>query len=229
VDRRPEPCVTASNDEILDLSQYSDSAQSDQIERLRTALRESRASEQELRATVQLQQLAVEAAEVGTWTWDLQNGQLTWSERCKALFGLPPDQEVSYELYLACLHPDDRRKTDLVVQEAIRENKPYDVLYRAIWPDESVHWLRAKGSLQHDEAGQPIWFQGIVIDFSAQKQAIEALEQQEQLFRTLANSIPQLAWMTDKTGWIFWYNQRWYDYTGTTFRGHARLGLAEPT
>jgi PAS domain S-box-containing protein len=204
-------------DKILGLPQYSDSAQSDQIERLRTALRESRASEQQLRATVQLQQLAVEAAEVGTWTWDLQNGQLTWSERCKALFGLPPDQEVSYELFLACLHPDDRRRTDLAVQEAIRENKLYDDLYRATWPDESVHWLRAKGSLQCDEAGQPIRFQGIVIDFSAHKHAIEALEQQEQLFRTLANSIPQLAWMTDKTGWIFWYNQRWYDYTGTTF------------
>lgn len=35
-------------------------------------------------------------------------------------------------------------------------------------------------------------------------------------FRTLANSIPQLAWMADGAGFIFWYNQRWYDYTGTT-------------
>ena len=202
---------------ILSLLPNSDSAQSDQLDALRTALRESRASEQELRATIQRQQLAVEAAEVGTWTWNLQTGQLTWSERCKALFGLPPEQAVSHELFLARLHPDDRRKTDLIVQEAIRENKPYDALYRVIWPDESVHWLRAKGSLQRDEAGQPIWFQGIVIDFSAHKHTIEALEQQEQLFRTLANSIPQLAWMTDKTGGIFWYNQRWYDYTGTTF------------
>src|SRR6516164_10042103 len=38
----------------------------------------------------------------------------------------------------------------------------------------------------------------------------------EQQFRTLANSIPQLAWMADKEGYIFWYNDRWYDYTGTT-------------
>ena len=36
-------------------------------------------------------------------------------------------------------------------------------------------------------------------------------------FQMLANSIPQLAWMTRPDGWIFWYNQRWFDYTGTTF------------
>lgn len=37
-----------------------------------------------------------------------------------------------------------------------------------------------------------------------------------ELFRLLADNIPQLAWIADSEGWIFWYNQRWYDYTGTT-------------
>src|SRR6476659_9440272 len=49
------------------------------------------------------------------------------------------------------------------------------------------------------------------------KQAASAeAETREQQFRTLANSIPQLAWMADHEGYIFWYNDRWYDYTGTT-------------
>jgi PAS domain S-box-containing protein len=43
------------------------------------------------------------------------------------------------------------------------------------------------------------------------------LEGGERQFRTLAESIPQLAWMADPDGYIFWYNRRWYDYTGTTF------------
>ncbi|MCO6431357.1 MAG: PAS domain S-box protein [Deltaproteobacteria bacterium] len=42
------------------------------------------------------------------------------------------------------------------------------------------------------------------------------LRQSEARFRLLANSIPQLAWMADPTGWIFWYNNRWYEYTGST-------------
>ena len=48
-------------------------------------------------------------------------------------------------------------------------------------------------------------------------EASAALAAQEQLFRTLANSIPQLAWMADDQGSTFWYNQRWYDFTGTSF------------
>src|SRR5436309_10478935 len=48
------------------------------------------------------------------------------------------------------------------------------------------------------------------------KQAARAeSETRDQQFRTLADSIPQLAWMADHEGYIFWYNKRWYDYTGT--------------
>ena len=46
--------------------------------------------------------------------------------------------------------------------------------------------------------------------------ARKKIEESEQLFHTLANSISQLAWMANADGWIYWYNQRWYDYTGTT-------------
>jgi PAS domain S-box-containing protein len=50
----------------------------------------------------------------------------------------------------------------------------------------------------------------------AKRRAEEELREQEARFRTLANAIPQLAWMTKADGAIYWYNQRWYDYTGTT-------------
>jgi PAS domain S-box-containing protein len=48
------------------------------------------------------------------------------------------------------------------------------------------------------------------------KERTEQLHESEEQFRTLANSIPQLAWMADAQGAIFWYNQRWYDFTGTS-------------
>jgi len=48
----------------------------------------------------------------------------------------------------------------------------------------------------------------------------ESLRESEARFRTLADNIAQLAWMADGQGWIFWYNKRWYDYTGTT---HAEV------
>jgi PAS domain S-box-containing protein len=57
---------------------------------------------------------------------------------------------------------------------------------------------------------------GIGIDISDRKRAQQALTESEMRFRALADNIAQLAWMTDPTGWIYWYNQRWLDYTGTT-------------
>ena len=55
---------------------------------------------------------------------------------------------------------------------------------------------------------------GSCIDTQDRRHAEEALRDED--FRTLADNISQLAWMTDASGWIFWYNQRWFDYTGTT-------------
>ncbi|CAN5337597.1 hypothetical protein BH20GEM2_BH20GEM2_12220 [soil metagenome] len=59
------------------------------------------------------------------------------------------------------------------------------------------------------------FFIGTLRDISERKLADAALQEREEQFGTLANGIPQLAWMADAEGWIFWYNQRWYEYTGT--------------
>jgi PAS domain S-box-containing protein len=53
-------------------------------------------------------------------------------------------------------------------------------------------------------------------DIRNHERDVEALTDSEERFRTLANAIPQLCWMTNANGWIFWYNQRWYEFTGTT-------------
>ncbi len=55
-----------------------------------------------------------------------------------------------------------------------------------------------------------------LLDISQRKRDEEALRESEQQFRTLANAIPQLCWMANPDGWIFWYNDRWYEYTGAT-------------
>jgi PAS domain S-box-containing protein len=62
------------------------------------------------------------------------------------------------------------------------------------------------------DGGVTVYFR----DVSARKETEQALRESERQFRTLADTIPQLAWMAQPDGWIFWYNRRWYDYTGTT-------------
>jgi PAS domain S-box-containing protein len=60
------------------------------------------------------------------------------------------------------------------------------------------------------------FFTGFARDISDRKRSEEALRRSEEEFRGLANSMPQLVWMANADGWIFWYNERWYEYTGST-------------
>ncbi|MEG5057018.1 PAS domain S-box protein [Microcoleus sp. A2-C5] len=71
------------------------------------------------------------------------------------------------------------------------------------------HWRADEVSLMQEMVAR-LW--AVILH----ARALQDLHESEDRFRALADNIAQLAWMTDATGWIFWYNQRWFDYTGTT-------------
>lgn len=82
--------------------------------------------------------------------------------------------------------------------------------------DGTVQWLRWEIRPWHKASGA---IGGIVIfseDVTARKLADKALNESEERFRMMADSIPQLAWIARPDGSVFWYNKRWYEYTGTT-------------
>ncbi|MBC8167250.1 MAG: PAS domain-containing protein, partial [Bryobacteraceae bacterium] len=153
------------------------------------------------------------AVDVGVWYCDLPFDRLNWDETVKAQFGLPAEAEVTLEMFYDRIHPDDRERTREAIAASITGHSCYDIEYRTTHSDQRIRWIRAIGCAFYSDAGEPVRFDGITVDVTKRKQADIQTEQQ---FRTLAESIPQLAWMADATGWIFWYNRRWYEYTGTT-------------
>lgn len=91
-------------------------------------------------------ELALEAARVGTWSWNTITNMLSWDSRCKALFGGPrAPRSVSYQRFMFYIHPDDLHKTEATLQQFLKTRGEYDAVHRVIWPDKSVHWLRCKG------------------------------------------------------------------------------------
>ena len=72
------------------------------------------------------------------------------------------------------------------------------------------------GTLVQGENNQPLLAITTVTDITERKRAEETLRETEEQFRTMVNAIAQLAWMAHADGFIYWYNQRWFDYTGTT-------------
>src|ERR1700743_1925281 len=103
-------------------------AQTEKLKRLNLQLVES---DQRLR-------LAIEAGRVGLWVWnstDLKNAG-DWSPRLKEIFGLPLEPEVTHEIFLRCVHPDDREKVNNLVLEALKGVNAgrYGTEYRIINP-----------------------------------------------------------------------------------------------
>jgi PAS domain S-box-containing protein len=137
-------------------------------------------AEEALRRGEERLRLAVEATALGTWDFDPVGGRLQWSERCKAVFGLPPDAEVNYDVFLARLHPDDRERVDRTVRRCLdpREADEYDIDYRVLRPDGAERWVRARGQAFFEgegEARRAVRFLGTVLDVTAQKRVEEAL------------------------------------------------------
>jgi PAS domain S-box-containing protein len=135
--------------------------------------------------------LAAEATELGTWYLDLVSGSFRWSDRCYAIFGLPPGTPMNYDFFLTCLHPDDRERTHLAVMAALDpvDTREYDIEYRALWPaDGSIHWISAKGRGYFEEVGgtfQATRMNGTTLDITTRVLAVEALRESEQKYRSL--------------------------------------------
>lgn len=127
---------------------------------------------------------ALKAADTGTWDFDPQSGVLKWDDRCYQLFGLTPGKPISYDVFLAGLHPDDRAMADAACRGAMQPDgaQAYDIEFRTVGlEDGAERWCSAKGKCEF-ENGIAVRFIGTIRDISKLKRA-EA--QQQMLTREL--------------------------------------------
>jgi len=163
-------------------------------------------SEQRLR-------LAQEAAEVGTWEWDPVENTRTLSPEMHRMYGTDASatEEEIYKTWSSRVYPADWPQMRYAMAECQRTGT-LELEYRYQHPEWGLRYHHSKGRRM---VGSSRFF-GVVGDITNRKRAEDALSRREEEFRSMADAMPQLVWIADPDGYVHWFNQRWYEYTGTT-------------
>lgn len=147
-----------------------------------------------MRAELQDAQLRLEgaltAAEIGTWTWDVQADKVFADRNCAKLFDIP-DQVANggpLKAYFDTIHPDDRKAVQENTAHSLATGEPYQYYYRVCRRDGSIRYLHARGKIDVDASGKPAWMPGVVLDITQQKLAEEARSRTEFQFKTITDS-----------------------------------------
>ncbi len=114
--------------------------------------------------------LATRAGRVGVWDYDTVNNILIWDDEMYRLYGIDEKNFIGeYDAWRKGLHPDDLRRGDEEIQMALSGEKEFDTEFRVVWPDGTIHNIRAIASVQRDESGNPLRMVGTNWDITDQK------------------------------------------------------------
>ena len=172
--------------------------------------------------------LALESGRMGVWDLDLIHNTSWRSLQHDRIFGyesLLPEWDQA--IFLRHVVSEDRDRVSQCFDEALRTDR-LDFECQIILQDQGQRWILAQGQVYRDEKATPIRMMGVVLDISERKKAEAALQRSEAKFRTLAESMPQIVWITRPDGWNIYFNQQWMDYTGMTLEESHGHGWNKP-
>jgi PAS domain S-box-containing protein len=151
--------------------------------------------------------LASRAADLGVWDWDIRKDELLWDGRMYALYGIKrEDFSGAYQAWLQGVHPDDRVRSDEAIQLALSGKREFDTEFRVVWPDGSIHFLKAYGRIVRDAEGNPQRMTGINFDITERKLAEEALRREQALLSRIMVTSPVGIAVVSKTGQVTFAN-----------------------
>jgi two-component system, LuxR family, sensor kinase FixL len=143
---------------------------------LAAVLREKTAAEQRARESEQYMSLVVDAAQLGTWDWDIAANRGVWSEATQRMYGIS-NPVATFEEFLAKAHPDDHQVLNAAFQDAVTGTRPVECEFR-VGPIDHPRWIFTKGRTLRDESGTPVRLIGVNLDITNAKLAEMQLHEQ---------------------------------------------------
>jgi PAS domain S-box-containing protein len=151
-----------------------------------TARKQAERKADELRERLSI---ATTGTGIGVWDWDIRNDRIIWDDQMYRIYGLHPEQFLSQSQGQSPemgVHPQDRERAAAEIQQALRGEAEFNTSFRVVWPDHSIHHVKARGVVKHDPAGVPVRMIGLNWDITLQEElAAELADFRETLDQTI--------------------------------------------
>ncbi|MBW4490720.1 MAG: response regulator [Trichocoleus desertorum ATA4-8-CV12] len=137
--------------------------------------------------------LALEAAELAAWDWNIITNRVVWNDQHYHLLGLEPDhREQSAEMFIQYVYPADRQQMSERLEQAIATNGTYQADFRIVRADTGeIRWMSGYGRVMETHHGKATRMSGVMSDSTERQQAETNLHESEEKYRSLFNSIDE--------------------------------------
>ncbi|MBA9078367.1 PAS domain-containing protein [Rufibacter quisquiliarum] len=202
------PVLDAAGEEVLYLIH--------QVEDVTQKHKLLNAQEQIAQENLERFELIAKATNDVIWDWNLLNDTIWWNDGFKTTFGYKEeDIEKDINSWYGRIHPDDAERVVQSIHAVIDHGGTH-------WQDE-YSFRRADGTyadifdrgiVARDETGKPVRMIGAMLDITEKNRYAADLKASEQQVKAILEGIPEIAWVAQADGYIYYYNKAWYQYTG---------------
>jgi PAS domain S-box-containing protein len=166
---------------------------------------EQKDSEDKIKAINKKLNEAQQIAELGSWEWNMQTNELSWSENLYQIYGVNPDEGINFEKFISLVHPDDREYIENLVESSFKTKRFREFYHRIVTPAGKVKTLHARGDVIVNDEGGIVKMIGTGRDVTTEKiienkliETNEKLEQRNLFVEKLINSSLDLIMVVDK-------------------------------
>jgi PAS domain S-box-containing protein len=152
---------------------------------------------------------------IGSWELDVPTGKMVWSNEVYSIFGLDPAKfGATRETFIGAIHPDDRERVAKAYETSLSDKAAYQIAHRLLLSDGQIKRVEEICETYFDEFGAPLVSRGAIQDITEVHEALAAVRDNEELFRSIVDNSPASIVLKDLDGCIQVANRNFQNWFG---------------